>query len=280
MIGLGGMGSGMARALLASGLAVTAYNRSADRAAPLVEAGAALAPSAAEAVAGAQVVLLSLADENAVDQVLFGELDGRLNAGAVVVDTSTVSPAFAREAAKRLAESGVRRVEACVIGNPEMAAAGRLRVFAAGAESDVDLVRPVLGAIGQEVRFVGGTGSASVLKLALNLMLGVQLLGLAEAVVFAEATGLDRDLLLDAFEGSGWRSPVLSFRAGFMRRREYRPAMFRAALMRKDLDLAHREALEHGADLPMSRCALDRFAAVLAAGRGDDDAAIVAEESW
>ncbi|MEV4800545.1 NAD(P)-dependent oxidoreductase [Nonomuraea sp. NPDC049421] len=277
VLGLGGMGAGMARALVAAGARVTAYNRSPDKAVPLREAGAAIAATPAEAVAGAEVVLLSLADEAAVEQVLFGALDGRLPAGAVVVDTSTVTPAFAVDAEARLAKAGVRRVEACVLGNPAMAAKGELRVFAAGEDAAVADVRDVLEAIGQDVRVLGPTGNASALKLAFNLMLGVQIIGLAEAVTFVEAMGVDRGVLLDVFERSGWRSPVLSFRAQFMRGRTYRPAAFRATLMHKDLRLAIQEAQAHGAELPVTASALDRYTAVLEAGRGDDDAATVAE---
>jgi 3-hydroxyisobutyrate dehydrogenase-like beta-hydroxyacid dehydrogenase len=277
MIGLGAMGSGMARALLAGGFDVTVHNRTAAKAAPLREAGGTVAASAAAAAGAAGIVVLSLADEAAVEQVVFGELAGELKPGTVVVDTSTVSPAFSRETTARLAADDVRRVEACVLGNPQMAAAGRLRVLTAGDESDVDSVRAVLDAIGQDVRHLGPTGNAGVLKLAFNLLLGVQTAGLAEAVAFAEAMGMDRELLLDAFATSGWSSPVLAFRAGFMRRREYRPAGFRTALMHKDLRFAAREAADRDVGLPLADCASARFAAAVDAGHGDDDAASVVE---
>jgi 3-hydroxyisobutyrate dehydrogenase len=277
VIGLGGMGSGMAQSLLRAGFAVTVHNRTAAKAEPLEQAGASVAGSAADAAAGANFVLLSLADEAAVEDVLFGHLGQVLRPGHTVIDTSTVSPEFARAAASRVAAAGASRVEACVIGNPPMAAAGKLRVFAAGDEADVDAAAGVLGAIGQDLRYLGATGRASSLKLAFNLLLGVQTLGLAEAVEFAETAGLDRDLLLDAIEASGWRSPVLSFRAMFMRRRAYQPAGFRAALMHKDLNLAAREAAARQVDLPLVRCAADRYEAVICAGRGDDDAAAVVD---
>ncbi len=277
VIGLGGMGSGMAHALLRAGFPVTVYNRTESKAAPLARAGASIAPSAEAAATGASVVLLSLADETAVEDVLFGSLSGILRAGQTVIDTSTVSPEFARAAAGRLAAIGPHRVEACVIGNPQMAAAGQLRVFAAGDKPDVDEVADVLAAIGQDLRYLGTTGRASSLKLAFNLLLGVQTLGLAEAVEFAETAGLDRELLLNALESSGWRSPVLSFRADFMRRRTYQPAGFRSALMYKDLNLAAREAAARQVDLPLVRCAADRYESVISVGRGDDDAAVVVD---
>jgi 3-hydroxyisobutyrate dehydrogenase-like beta-hydroxyacid dehydrogenase len=276
-LGLGGMGSGMAAALVVAGLPVTVYNRTAAKAEPLVKAGATLAASAAEACDGAEVVLISLADESAVDDVLFGDAVGRLKPGTVVVDTSTVSPTFARNTELRLNASGVSRVEACVLGNPQMALAGKLRVFAAGRESDVDGVRDVLSVLSQEIRFLGPTGRASTLKLAFNLMLGVQVAGLAEAVEFAEGAGLGRDLLLDAIDNSGWQSPVLAFRSGFMRQRRYSPAAFRTVLMRKDLLLAGEQARANGIDLPVVDAAVSRYDDVMAAGRGDEDAAVLVE---
>ena len=277
VIGLGGMGSGMARALLDNGFPVTVYNRTAAKAAPLVEQGAVLAPSAGDAGAGADVVVLSLADEHAVESVLFGEVVWRLRPGTTVVDTSTVSPSFAHNTSIRLAASGVHRVEACVIGNPAMAKSGQLRVFAAGRESDVDGVRDVLGALSQEIRYLGPAGRAGTLKIAFNLLLGIQTAALAETVSFAEAAGLDREYLLAALDNSGWRSPILSFRAEFMRRREYTPAGFRTVLMQKDLTLAQEEAAVHGVRLPLVAASAERFAEVIEGGRGDEDAAVVAE---
>lgn len=277
VIGLGGMGSGMARALLDAGYPVTVYNRTASKADPLVAAGAVFAPSASVAGAGAEVVVLSLADEHAVEQVLFGEVVHKLAPGTTVVDTSTVSPSFAHNTAIRLAASGVHRVEACVIGNPAMAKSGQLRVFAAGKESDVDSVRDILGALSQEIRYLGPSGRAGTLKLAFNLLLGIQTAALAETVSFAEAAGLDRELLLNALDNSGWRSPILSFRAAFMRRREYTPAGFRTVLMQKDLTLAQEEAAAHGVRLPLVATSAERFAEVITSGRGNEDAAVVAE---
>ena len=277
VIGLGAMGSGMAQALLRAGFPATVYNRTRSKTAPLVQAGARAADSPAAAAVGASVLLLSLADETAVEDVLFGQIGGGLRAGQTVIDTSTVSPEFARLATARLKALGVHRIEACVIGNPMMAVHGKLRVFAAGDEENVAEVADVLAAIGQEVRYLGATGRASSLKLAFNLLLGVQTLGLAEAVEFAEAAGLDRELLLDVFESSGWGAPVLNFRAAFMRRRGYQPAAFRSALMYKDLSLAVREAAVRRLDLPVARAVADRYETVIAAGRGDDDAAVAVE---
>ncbi|MFC3987360.1 NAD(P)-dependent oxidoreductase [Actinoplanes siamensis] len=272
VIGLGAMGSGMAASLLRAGFAVTVFNRTAARAEPLAALGASVAASATDAFAAAPVVVLSLADEAAVTEVLFGA--GSPPRGTTVVDTSTVSPTFARSAGERLSALGVDRVEACVIGNPPMAREGRLRILTAGDPAIAERVGPVLRACGQQVRHVGRSGLASTVKLAFNLLLGVQTAGLAEAVGLVEAAGLPRDVLLTALEHSGWRSPVLSFRAGYMAGHNYRPAGFRAELMRKDLDLACAEAAEHQVRLPVTERAAERFATVVRGGRGDEDAAV------
>lgn len=266
VLGLGGMGAGMAHALRGAGHPVRVHNRTLAKAAPLAAEGATVCASAAEAVRGADAVLLSLADEHAVDAVLARV---ELDPDQPVIDTSTVSPAYARTAASRL-----RRVEACVLGNPPMAAAGQLRVFTAGNRADVDAVAWVLDAIGQDVRYLGAAGRASSLKLAFNLLLGIQTAGLAEAVRFAEASGVDRGLFLDAVDNSGWRSPVLSFRAHYMREGVYRPAGFRSALMHKDLFLAQNETT---VELPLVATAAGCYQHVLDAGRGDDDAAVIVE---
>ncbi|MFI0349069.1 NAD(P)-dependent oxidoreductase [Actinomadura sp. 9N407] len=276
-IGLGAMGAGMARCLRAAGFGLVVHNRTAAKAAPLAEAGARVAASAAEAVAGAEVVVLSLADQPAVEKILFGELAGRLRKDALVVDTSTVSPAYSRAATERLNSAGVRRVEACVLGNPAMAEAGDLRVFTAGDRADAEEVGDVLEALSQQTLHVGPIGSACALKLSFNLILGNQVAALAEALAFGESSGLDRDVLLATLVKSGFSSPTLAFRAELMRTRRYEPAAFRSVLMEKDLRLAVGAAAEHGLTLPVTASAADRFTDTVLAGDGDKDAAVIAE---
>lgn len=276
VVGLGGMGGGMAHCLLNAGFPLTVWNRTRERAAPLISAGATLAETPAD-VAGAEVLVVSLADESVVDEVLFGQVLEHLRPGTVVVDTTTVSPTYARQAAVRLSAAGVRRVEACVVGNPPMALAGQLRVFTAGEEADVKAVQDVLRVLGQEVRHLGEAGQASILKLAFNLLLGAQTAALAEAVGFCERRGLNREDVLNAIMNSGWRSPVLKFRADFMHNRQYQPPGFRASLMAKDLRLVTEEAAEAGLQLPLTETAGRWFTRAAESGLGDDDAAVVAE---
>ncbi|MDQ1041665.1 3-hydroxyisobutyrate dehydrogenase-like beta-hydroxyacid dehydrogenase [Streptomyces sp. V3I8] len=279
VIGLGNMGGGMARRLLETGHALTVHNRTADKAAPLVALGARAEATPAEAARGAELLLLSLADEQAVEEVLFGQLVPELDPGTVVVDTSTVSPGYARAAASRLAALGLHRVEACVVGNPLQARAGELRIYTAGEESTVQRVGALLDDLGSEVVHMGAPGSATTLKLILNLMLGAQVAALSEAVAYGVRDGMERDRLLEIVAGTGFSSPVLRFRAGLMRSGSFEPAFFRSALMAKDLRIALATAQDAGAGLPVLEAVRERFEAVVAAGDGDKDAAVLIDHA-
>lgn len=275
--GLGGMGGAMALRLVESGFDVTVWNRTPERVTSVADAGAHAAVTAAEAASASSVVILSLSDEEAVEQVLFGQMIGALADGVVVVDTTTVSPGYARQAARRMADAGVRRVEAALLGNPAMARQGKLRVLAAGDAAAVTEVQDVTGALGAEVRHLGGPGRAVAVKLAFNLVLGAQIVALAEAAALGESVGVDRNVLLAAIGESGFSSPVMAFRGDIMRRRAYQPAAFRSTLMHKDLRLAVQEGAGQGRRLPLTTCAAELFAAAVAAGDGDKDAAVIAE---
>ncbi|MFD9226039.1 NAD(P)-binding domain-containing protein [Streptomyces sp. NPDC060064] len=278
-IGLGNMGRGMAHALIDAGHRLTVHNRTAAKTRPLVDAGATAAGSPADAAAGHSVVLLSLSDEAAVDDVLFDKIVPVLAPGSIVIDTSTVSPAYARKAAGRLADAGLRRVEACVVGNPFQAREGKLRVYTSGAERDVAEVADVLDTIGAEVLHLGAPGTAATLKLIFNLLLGAQVASLSEAVAYGVRTGLDRDRLLSAIAESGFSSIVMRFRAELMRKGSYEPAFFRSTLMEKDLRLAIDDATGAGVELPVLDTVRAGFAAVVAAGDGDKDASVLIEHT-
>ncbi|MHA6763617.1 NAD(P)-dependent oxidoreductase [Streptacidiphilus sp. PAMC 29251] len=277
VVGLGNMGGGMAGHLLESGFALTVHNRTAAKAEPLAARGAVVADTPEQAVKGHQAVLLSLSDEHAVEDVLFGRLVPVLESGTLIIDTSTVSPGYAREAAARLAALGLRRVEACVVGNPFQAAKGELRVYVSGTDADIDLARPVLDAIGSEVNPMGEPGKATTIKLIFNLLLGAQVASMAEAVTYGVEAGIDRDRLLRAIASSGFSSVVMRFRAELMRRSSYEPAFFRTVLMEKDLRLAVEAAREAGVELPVLDRARERFEAVILAGEGHKDAAVIME---
>lgn len=276
-LGLGAMGAGMAARLLETGSQLTVWNRTGAKTAPLELAGAVAAATPAAAVAGAGTVMVSLADESAVDAVLFGQ-DGAATAmlpGAVLVNTSTLSPRYAVRLADRLEEIGVAHLEANVLGNPFQARSGELRVFTSGPARHAERVRPVLERLGKQVVHVGPAGNAAATKLVFNALLGAQLASLAEAVGYGVRVGLDRDRLLAAIAESGFSSLVMSFRAGLVREGRYAPAAFRSALMAKDLRLVLGEAAESGHAMPVIEASGRHFDGVVASGDGDLDAAVL-----
>ncbi|NBE93731.1 NAD(P)-dependent oxidoreductase [Nonomuraea sp. KC401] len=276
LVGSGAMGAGMGHRLLEAGHPLSVYNRTPSKVASLVEAGARAAASP-RAAADTPIVLLSLSDESAVEQVLFEAMLPELSRGTVVVDTTTTSPLYARMAATRLSAAGIARVEACVLGNPAMARSGGLRIFTAGEHDEVEAAGGLLGVLGQDIRYLGSAGAAATMKLAFNLLLGVQTVGFTEAISYGVSAGLDRDLLIDVIANSGFSSPVLAFRAAFMRERCYEPAAFKARLMEKDLRLAANDAMARGICLPLTEGAGDLMADAVAAGLGDQDAAVISE---
>lgn len=278
-IGLGVMGAGMAARLVETGHSVRVYNRTPEKAAPLVAAGARAARTAVEAAEGVEAVVISLADEPAVEKVLFGDAVQGLAAGTYVIDTSTVTPAFAREAGRRLGEMGVRRVEACVLGNPLQARSGELRVMTAGERQDVDAVRDVLEAVGREIRYFGPAGAAATMKLVLNVLIGAEIAAMAEAVALGESGGLDREDILECIGGSGVSSMVMTFRAALMRERRYEPAAFRSSLMAKDLRYAIELADAATVGLPLAERVLEIVARAVEGGDGDKDLAVLAEHA-
>jgi 3-hydroxyisobutyrate dehydrogenase len=278
-IGLGNMGLGIASRLVESGYDVAVFNRTRSKSDEVGRLGARVVDSPAAAAAGADVLLLSVADQNVVTQMLFGEdgAFGSLPAGAVVVDMSTVPPSFARELAGRASEGGYRALDACVLGAPHHARTGELRVMVGGEQSDFRALESLLETVGKEVTYLGANGMGATMKLVLNMLMGVQMPALAEAVVFGEQAGLPRDKILQMIAGSGYSSPVMTFRCPMMEKREFGKALFKLSLMRKDMMLLLGEAQELGVPMPVSESAYAMLTAAKQQGLGElDVAAMVA----
>jgi 3-hydroxyisobutyrate dehydrogenase len=279
-LGLGAMGSPMAIRLAEAGFEVAAFNRSQARALPLAEHGIRIARTPAEAAAEADVIILSLATEEAVREVLGGPAGAlaAARAGTLVADTSTVSPQAAQALAASVAEAGHRALDACVVGNALHARDGELRFMIGGAEADVVALRPVLDVLAKEVVRVGDHGMGATAKVTMNLLMGVQLQALAEAVVFGEQAGLPREQLIEMIAASGFSSPVMRFKAGVMSRRDFGQADFRLALMRKDLLLALAAGQRLGVLMPATTASYEVLTLAVNAGLGEQDCAAVLAE--
>jgi 2-hydroxy-3-oxopropionate reductase len=247
-IGLGIMGSGMTHNLLRASVDLTVYNRSPERMQPLANAGAATTASPAELAAATDVVFLCVSDTPDVEQVLLGD-DGVLQgarSGSLVVDMSTISPAATRRLAERLGEEGVAMIDAPVSGGSEGAAKGTLSIMVGGEEAHVERARPYLEAMGSTITHLGPIGSGQSCKLVNQILVVVNMLAASEALVFAEASGLDLDRTLEAVVGGAAGSWMLANRGPQAIRRDWQPG-FTIDLQQKDLRLVLESADEIGA---------------------------------
>ena len=273
-LGLGRMGLPMAGRLVDAGFPVTLWNRSANRAAALRGARR-VATTPADAVSGAAVVVLMLADPAAVNDVLTGDagVASALGHGTLVIDCSTVGPLHASEFAATVRNAAGRFVEAPVIGSVPAAKGGTLTVLAGGDAADVDAAEPVLRRFGKVVR-TGTTGSANALKLVMNLLVGGITELLSEALVLAEHSGLSRDVVRETLLASVLKSPFIEYKAPQLFDRQFAP-LFTTGLMLKDLDLVLEHAKAVEVKLPATHSVRDAYAAAASSGHRDEDFAAV-----
>lgn len=270
--GLGLMGSRMAAQLLAKGFPVTVWNRSAEKTRPLAAAGAAVAATPRELAQGSDVVVTMLSDPPALEAV-YGGPDGLFSGcvrGVRFVDMSTIGPAAARSLAARAEGCGCDFVEAPVTGSKAGAEAGTLVIMASGRDEALEAVMPVLLAMGSKVIRAGGTGAASQLKLLGNLMIGMMLEGLSEALVLGTKTGLDPETILELFRSSGYASPYYDFKGKAILARDF-TQHFSIDLMHKDLALLLANATDAKVALPGAAVVREVYQAARAMGLGDED---------
>jgi 3-hydroxyisobutyrate dehydrogenase len=278
ILGLGTMGSGMAANLLKAGFPLAVYNRTAAKAQPLIDAGAHLATSPAEAANGASIIISMLADDAASRAVWLGN-DGALQAagkGAILIESSTASPAWVTELAGHAAERGVEFLDAPVTGSRAQAAAAQLTFLVGGSATALEAATPVLKAMGKEILHLGPVGSGAKLKLINNFLCGIQVASLAEGIAWIERSGLDRDVALRFLKSGAPGSPLLGAISERMATKSY-AVNFLLRLMAKDLLYAQNEARDCNVDLTTAETARRLFEAAIAKGFGEADMSSVIE---
>jgi 3-hydroxyisobutyrate dehydrogenase-like beta-hydroxyacid dehydrogenase len=269
LIGLGNMGTAFAERLLDAGYGLVVMNRTPAKAAPLEARGAAVARSYADLVESVDVVLTSLADDDALDEVAAALL-AVAEPDTVLVDTSTVSPAASARVSSRAEAASVSYARAPVSGNPTVVRAGNLSFIVSGPSATLDRVEPILLAIGPTVYRVGDAEEARVVKLAINLMIGGLAQLMAEALVLGESSGVSRAALLEVMGGSAAGAPFVRYKTGALLEDDY-SATFTTALMGKDLDLILDAAGDAGVELPVTTRLQAIVRAAIEAGYADDD---------
>ena len=278
MIGLGLMGSGMARRLLGAGFPLSVYNRNPARATPLAEEGAHVAASPREAAARAELIVAMVADDAASRSVWLGP-DGALAGaarGAVLVECSTLTVAWIEELSREAAAAGCELLDAPVTGSKPQAAAGELIFLVGGSADALERARPALAAMSRAVVHVGATGAGALLKLVNNFLCAVQAASLAEAIVLIEKSGLDRDKALEVLTAGAPGSPLIKTLAGRMAARDYTPN-FSLRLAAKDMDYAAGEGRRHGVPLSTVAPVIELYGQAIAGGHGDEDFSVVVE---
>lgn len=273
-LGLGALGQPMALNVLRAGFALTAYNRSPERLAPLREAGAAIAASAADAVRAAELVLVCLSDDRAVQAVLLPAIEA-LQPGSLVIDCSTISPATSRQLARQLGERGVGYLDAPVTGGTEGAKAGTLSVLVGGDAQDLERARPVLEVIGQTISHFGAVGAGQEAKAVNQVLVAGSYAAVAEALNLAARLRLPLQPLVEALKTGAAGSWALEHRSGAMIHDHY-PLGFRLALHRKDLAIALQAAAAQQLTLPITQRVAAMEDDLISQGQGDCDVSVLA----
>jgi 3-hydroxyisobutyrate dehydrogenase len=278
-IGIGLMGRPMTLRLLAAGHEVTVWNRSAGKLAPVLDQGARRADSPAAVARAAEIVMMCVTDQHAVQEVLFGPngVAAGSKPGLVVVDFSSIAPASAREFASKLETRGIGLVDAPVSGGVAGAEKGTLAIMAGGRPEHVERVRPVVMHLAQRFTRMGDSGAGQTTKLCNQIIVGSLIAVIAEAVRLAEAAGVDARQLPEALKGGFADSAPLQVFGARMAARTFEPSLGAVSIMLKDLENAAAVAKEKTVPLPMARTAAELYRLLTAQGRGEKEISTIIE---
>jgi 3-hydroxyisobutyrate dehydrogenase-like beta-hydroxyacid dehydrogenase len=278
-VGIGKMGLPMAGNVVRAGHDVTVFNRTRERCDPLRDDGATVAASAAEAVRGAEILVTMLADPTAVEsQILADEaLLADAPDGLVWLEMSTIGPAAARCFSARAAEAGVEMLDAPVSGSVTVAEAAGLVAMVGGDAGALERARPVLETMTKAHFYLGGAGTGAAMKLAVNVMIASATVAISEALVLAEAAGIERADAYDVIAAGPLASPFLEYKKAAFLDPGGTPAAFALDLMRKDLKLALEQADAAGLPLLGAGAAAEAFTVAAGLEGGDQDLVRVAD---
>lgn len=273
-IGLGNMGTPMAMNLLEAGYGLRVYNRSPEKAQPLVDRGAALATSPADAVTPGGIVFSMLANDQAVEDITLAEqgILSQLGAAGIHVSMSTIAPATAERLAAQHQQQGSHYVAAPVFGRPEAAAAAKLWVCVSGDAGAKARIEPMLKAMGQGIfDFGAAVAAANVVKLTGNFLIMAAIEAMAEAFTLAEKNGIDRTQVAELFGQTLFACPIYQNYGRMVAQQQYQPAGFKLSLGLKDVNLALQVAQASQMPMPLANLVQNRLLTSIAKGRADFD---------
>ena len=271
-IGLGIMGSRMAANLQARNYAPVVFNRTRDKAEPLLRKGAKWGSSPAGVAAEVEVLFTMLANPEAVESAALGS-QGFLRAlrpGSIWVNTSTVNPSFARRMAEEARTHGVRYLDAPVSGSKDAAAGAQLLFLVGGENADLEVCRPLMSTMSRRIVHVGGHGLGSALKMVNNLLGAIAMAAFAEGAALGQALGVPHHVIFDEILSSPMLAPVVAAKRAKFERADYEPD-FSMRWMHKDLHLASVSGYEAGVPLPVVNSTKEMYALAMSEGYADRD---------
>ncbi len=277
-MGLGIMGSPMAANIFRAGYPLMVYNRTPDKAEKFADLGAGVASTPIALAHAAQVLIAMVTGPEALNELLWGK-DGagpELGANKVFINMSSVSPGYTRELAEKLALSGVTFIDAPVSGTKKPAEEGTLLILAGGLEEQVKPVEPLLLTMGKKVIYCGPVGQGSMMKMTINLLLGIMMAGLAEALNFGRRGGLPLDTMLDTVFSGPLNCGLFQMKAGMLKENDF-PPNFPLKHMTKDLKFVVDTAYETGAPAPLGHLLLHLYRLSVSHNLGDQDFAAIAK---
>jgi 3-hydroxyisobutyrate dehydrogenase-like beta-hydroxyacid dehydrogenase len=280
VVGTGRMGAAMARRVAGAGFELSLFNRTASRAQAVAkDTGGSALGSAREAAAEAEVVVVSLADDAAVEATYRGEegLASGLRPGAVVCDTSTVDPQTVRRLAPLVAERGATLLDCPVSGSVSVVEAGALAVMVGGDESALEQARPVLDSFASQIFPMGPRGAGAAMKLVVNSLVHSLNVALSEALVLGERAGLDREAVYDVFEAGAAGAPFVKYKRGAYLHPDGADVAFTLALVAKDQELIRALAEQVGARMDQADTSRRLVAEAVRDGLGEHDLSAVAD---
>lgn len=271
-MGLGIMGSAMAANILKAGYPLTVYNRTAAKAEPLAQLGARMAASPKALADDSAIIIAMVTGPEALYELLFGPQGAAEAFGPeqVFINMSSVSPSFTLQLGKELAPTAVRLVDAPVSGTKKPAEDGTLVILASGNQQRVQDLEPLFLTMGKKVIYCGKTGQGSMMKMFINLLLGLMMEGFAEALNFGRLGGLDFEAMLEVVASGAMNAPMFQVKAPNIRDHNY-PAAFPLKHLAKDAKFVVDTAYETGAPVPAGQMLLHLYRAGVAQGWGDED---------
>jgi 3-hydroxyisobutyrate dehydrogenase len=275
-IGLGIMGQPMALNIVKKGHKLTVFNRSSDKAKPLADAGATVAPTPKAVAEASDVIILMLAGPEAIDAVLEGPagLMVGLKAGQTLINMSTVSPRYAKQLADRLTAKSVAAVDAPVSGSRKPAQEGTLVILAGGRKDKVTELEPLLMCMGKKVVYCGKAGQGTSMKMAVNLLLGIMAAGISEAVNLGQKCGLDTATMLETMLAGPMGCALFEFKKPMLIDDRF-SAQFPLKHMTKDIRFALQTADENGAMVPIGHTVFQLYRQSMGQGLAEMDFAAV-----